>query len=117
MGDFIVGWRGLDVWLVQLKSPLGGPYEITATRIVENQIVSIPLQDVYFGDVWLCAGQRNMAFTTNMVRAFFQQFPGKEFFKKGLLNLGKYNFKYNYNFFHFATFMNLNLICFEVRLR
>ena len=70
--DFVLDWRGLDVWLVQLKFPFGGPYKITATSIVENQIVSISLQDVYFGDVWLCGGQSNMAFTTNMVRAIFQ---------------------------------------------
>ena len=60
-------WRGLDVWLVQLNFPAGGPYKITATSIVGNQLVSISLEDVYFGDVWLCGGQSNMVFTTNMV--------------------------------------------------
>ena len=63
-------WRGLDVWLVQLNFPAGGPYKITATSIVGNQLVSISLEDVYFGDVWLCGGQSNMVFTTNMVWIF-----------------------------------------------
>ena len=80
--DFILDWRGLDVWLVQIKFPFGGPYKITATSIVENQIISISLQDVYFGDVWLCGGQSNMAFTANMVRAFFQRFLHRNFLKK-----------------------------------
>ena len=76
--DFILDWRGLDVWLVQLKFPFGGPYKITATSFVENQIASISLKDVYLGDVWLCGGQSNMAFTTNMVWAFFQRFLRRE---------------------------------------
>ena len=60
-------WRGLDVWLVQLNFSAGGPYKITAISIVGNQLVTISLKDVYFGDVWLCGGQSNMVFTTNMV--------------------------------------------------
>ncbi|NXF93581.1 SIAE acetylesterase, partial [Eubucco bourcierii] len=37
----------------------GGPYELAATQGLEN----VTLQDVYFGDVWLCSGQSNMAMT------------------------------------------------------
>ncbi|NXI51897.1 SIAE acetylesterase, partial [Chloroceryle aenea] len=37
----------------------GGPYMVTATQGSEN----VTLQDVYFGDVWLCSGQSNMAMT------------------------------------------------------
>ena len=72
--DVILDWCDLDVWLVQLKFPFGGRYKITTTSIVENQIVSISLKDVYFGDVWLCGGQSNMAFATNMIWAFLQRF-------------------------------------------
>ncbi|XP_064029251.1 sialate O-acetylesterase isoform X7 [Pogoniulus pusillus] len=37
----------------------GGPYELTAAQGLQNAT----LQDVYFGDVWLCSGQSNMAMT------------------------------------------------------
>ncbi|NWU97099.1 SIAE acetylesterase, partial [Upupa epops] len=37
----------------------GGPYVLMATQGSENTT----LQDVYFGDVWLCSGQSNMAMT------------------------------------------------------
>ncbi|NWI66870.1 SIAE acetylesterase, partial [Todus mexicanus] len=37
----------------------GGPYTLTATQGSEN----VTLRDVYFGDVWLCSGQSNMAMT------------------------------------------------------
>ncbi|NXR13762.1 SIAE acetylesterase, partial [Semnornis frantzii] len=37
----------------------GGPYELAATQGLEN----VTLQDIYFGDVWLCSGQSNMAMT------------------------------------------------------
>ncbi|NXS72882.1 SIAE acetylesterase, partial [Pandion haliaetus] len=37
----------------------GGPYTLTARQGSEN----VTLQDVYFGDVWLCSGQSNMAMT------------------------------------------------------
>ncbi|NXV72203.1 SIAE acetylesterase, partial [Atlantisia rogersi] len=37
----------------------GGPYTLTARQGWEN----VTLWDVYFGDVWLCSGQSNMAMT------------------------------------------------------
>ncbi|NXG70512.1 SIAE acetylesterase, partial [Baryphthengus martii] len=37
----------------------GGPYALTAAQGSEN----VTLWDVYFGDVWLCSGQSNMAMT------------------------------------------------------
>ncbi|NXY51037.1 SIAE acetylesterase, partial [Ceuthmochares aereus] len=37
----------------------GGPYVLTAKQGLEN----VTLQDIYFGDVWLCSGQSNMAMT------------------------------------------------------
>uniref|UniRef100_A0A8C8DAF1 Sialate O-acetylesterase n=1 Tax=Oncorhynchus tshawytscha TaxID=74940 RepID=A0A8C8DAF1_ONCTS len=42
----------------------GGPYNLTA--VLHNNH-SITLTDVLFGDVWLCGGQSNMAFTTSLV--------------------------------------------------
>ncbi|NXS39094.1 SIAE acetylesterase, partial [Balaeniceps rex] len=37
----------------------GGPYTLTARQGSENAT----LRDIYFGDVWLCSGQSNMAMT------------------------------------------------------
>jgi sialate O-acetylesterase len=43
-------------WLIRLnKHAAGGPFNITITGKT-----SINLQDVYFGEVWLCSGQSNM---------------------------------------------------------
>ncbi|XP_074783337.1 sialate O-acetylesterase [Athene noctua] len=41
----------------------GGPYALTAGQGSEN----VTLRDVYFGDVWLCSGQSNMAMTVLQV--------------------------------------------------
>ncbi|NWV45391.1 SIAE acetylesterase, partial [Daphoenositta chrysoptera] len=41
----------------------GGPYALTAEQGLEN----VTLWDVYFGDVWLCSGQSNMAMTVLQV--------------------------------------------------
>ncbi|NXV91974.1 SIAE acetylesterase, partial [Calonectris borealis] len=37
----------------------GGPYALMAAQGLEN----VTLRDIYFGDVWLCSGQSNMAMT------------------------------------------------------
>ncbi|NWI95006.1 SIAE acetylesterase, partial [Pitta sordida] len=41
----------------------GGPYTLMATQGLEN----VTLRDIYFGDVWLCSGQSNMAMTVLQV--------------------------------------------------
>ncbi|NWV68180.1 SIAE acetylesterase, partial [Malurus elegans] len=41
----------------------GGPYALTAEQGWEN----VTLRDIYFGDVWLCSGQSNMAMTVLQV--------------------------------------------------
>ncbi|NWV84443.1 SIAE acetylesterase, partial [Dasyornis broadbenti] len=41
----------------------GGPYTLTAEQGLEN----VTLRDIYFGDVWLCSGQSNMAMTVLQV--------------------------------------------------
>lgn len=54
-------------WMVSLDSmEEGGPHVITA--IAGN--VSITLNDVLFGDVWICSGQSNMQFTVSSVSSF-----------------------------------------------
>ena len=45
-------------WIVKLKPhEAGGPYRL----IVEGHWKKITINNVYFGDVWLCTGQSNMA--------------------------------------------------------
>lgn len=54
----------LGVWKVLLEAESSaGPFSITA--MIETQ--TIHLNDILFGDVWLCSGQSNMAFTLDMV--------------------------------------------------
>ena len=51
-------------WMVTLASmEEGGPHVITATA----GNMSITLNDVLFGDVWICSGQSNMQFTVPSV--------------------------------------------------
>ena len=42
----------------------GGPHVITATA----GNLTLTLNDVLFGDVWICSGQSNMQFTVHSVR-------------------------------------------------
>jgi sialate O-acetylesterase len=54
----------LGNWQAQLQAyPAGGPYTIKLTG--KNEIV---LNDVLFGDVWLCAGQSNMVINMERVK-------------------------------------------------
>ena len=50
------------VWLPSTEA--GGPYTITADS---QQYGVIVLTDIMFGNVWICGGQSNMAFTLNGV--------------------------------------------------
>lgn len=64
----IEGSSGSGVWKVTLDAQdAGGPYTINASSKVGNTTSSISLADVLFGDVWLCSGQSNMAFTVTQV--------------------------------------------------
>ena len=45
----------------------GGPYTINAYSIVNKTKVTLSLEDILFGDVWICSGQSNMEFTVGMV--------------------------------------------------
>ncbi|NXD42727.1 SIAE acetylesterase, partial [Copsychus sechellarum] len=53
-----------ETWIVVLD-PMdqGGPYALMAEQGLEN----MTLRDIYFGDVWLCSGQSNMAMTVLQV--------------------------------------------------
>lgn len=45
----------------------GGPYNVSAVE-QSGGGGKVTLIDVLFGDVWLCGGQSNMAFTVSQVR-------------------------------------------------
>lgn len=54
------------IWKVILDPvQAGGPYNLTAAQRESK----IEFTDVLFGDVWLCGGQSNMAFTLGQVTA------------------------------------------------
>ncbi|XP_027046270.1 sialate O-acetylesterase-like [Pocillopora damicornis] len=64
--EVVKGPEGSGVWKVTLDSRgAGGPYNITATSKVDNVMKTITLEDVLFGDVWVCSGQSNMQFTVS----------------------------------------------------
>jgi sialate O-acetylesterase len=52
----------------------GGPHRIEAHSMVDNKMTTITLDDVMFGDVWLCSGQSNMEFTVISV-SMVQKLP------------------------------------------
>ncbi|XP_049339723.1 sialate O-acetylesterase isoform X1 [Astyanax mexicanus] len=55
------------IWKVRLEPvPAGGPYNLTAIQKGTSSS-KILLTDLLFGDVWLCGGQSNMAFTLAQV--------------------------------------------------
>jgi sialate O-acetylesterase len=58
-----------SIWSVTL-APISdeGPFDIHVSQLSANgTLVTITLQDVLFGDVWICSGQSNMQFTVNMM--------------------------------------------------
>jgi sialate O-acetylesterase len=61
-----------SMWSVMLDpQPEEGPFQVKVTQPLPNgTLVSITLDDVLFGDVWVCSGQSNMAFSvSNMYNA------------------------------------------------
>jgi sialate O-acetylesterase len=55
------------IWSVTLDAqPQEGPFQVKVTRPLANgTLETITLNDVLFGDVWLCSGQSNMGFSVN----------------------------------------------------
>lgn len=57
------------IWRTTLNPvEAGGPYNLTAFQNTTKS--SITLTDVLFGDIWICSGQSNMAFTVSQVSKF-----------------------------------------------
>lgn len=57
--DYVAKANVDSIWQVQLPAEsAGGPYNIKVAGVAE----SIVIDDIYFGDVYFCSGQSNMAF-------------------------------------------------------
>ncbi|XP_013395194.1 sialate O-acetylesterase [Lingula anatina] len=65
---------GPGVWKVLLKpTPSSTPPVIISVKSVDGQVA---IKDVLFGDVWLCSGQSNMQFTTDMMLNASEELEG-----------------------------------------
>jgi len=55
---------GASIWAVTLDAqPQEGPFQVKVTHPLANgSLETIALNDVLFGDVWICSGQSNMEF-------------------------------------------------------
>ncbi len=63
---------GASIWSVTLDAqPEEGPFQVKVTQPSANgSLETITLNDVLFGDVWVCSGQSNMGFSLrNMFNA------------------------------------------------
>ncbi|XP_053125723.1 sialate O-acetylesterase isoform X2 [Hemicordylus capensis] len=57
-----------EIWKIVLNPmPAGGPYEIVIWHQDNGEMTNVTLEDVYFGDVWLCSGQSNMEMTVSQI--------------------------------------------------
>ncbi|XP_066462771.1 sialate O-acetylesterase-like [Eleutherodactylus coqui] len=58
----------VGVWKV-LLDPMdyGGPYHLIAQHSFKQEILTIHLDDILFGDVWVCGGQSNMEMTVSQI--------------------------------------------------
>lgn len=58
-----------SIWSVTLDAQTEeGPFQINVTQQIANgTLETITLNDVLFGDVWLCSGQSNMQFAVNLM--------------------------------------------------
>jgi sialate O-acetylesterase len=56
-----------SIWSVTLDAQTEeGPFQVTVTQPLANgTFESITLNDVLFGDVWICSGQSNMQFSVS----------------------------------------------------
>ncbi|XP_063167154.1 sialate O-acetylesterase isoform X2 [Candoia aspera] len=57
-----------EIWKIILDPvPQGGPYTIKVHQYIKEDVSNMTLEDVYFGDVWICSGQSNMEMTVSQV--------------------------------------------------
>ena len=60
---------GESIWSVTLDAESEeGPFQIEVYQKLSTEInITIKLNDILFGDVWICSGQSNMAFTVKSI--------------------------------------------------
>uniref|UniRef100_V9KMK3 Sialate O-acetylesterase-like protein n=1 Tax=Callorhinchus milii TaxID=7868 RepID=V9KMK3_CALMI len=87
--DDAVGGNGTwKVWLDPVSH--GGPFMVLAQQSIAGLVESIGINDVYFGDIWLCGGQSNMQFTVSQVMnaseelALAPRYPHVRLFQAGM---------------------------------
>jgi sialate O-acetylesterase len=58
---------GASIWSVTLDAQTEeGPFQVKVTQTLANgTLETITLNDVLFGDVWICSGQSNMQFSVS----------------------------------------------------
>ncbi|MCB0570233.1 MAG: sialate O-acetylesterase, partial [Phaeodactylibacter sp.] len=82
-------------WAIVLPpQPAGGPYSLRFTASNE-----VTVEDVWFGDVWLCSGQSNMELTMERVKEKYSSLvaaPGSPMIRQFLVP-DKYDFKREYD--------------------
>lgn len=65
-----IDYKGDSIWKIILDpTEASGPYHITGWSKWRGEDVQIIIKNVMFGDVWVCGGQSNMAFTASMLNA------------------------------------------------
>ena len=57
-----------SIWSVMLDAQIEeGPFQINVTQISNGTLANITLDDVLFGDVWVCSGQSNMEMAVSQI--------------------------------------------------
>ncbi|KAM6432101.1 sialate O-acetylesterase isoform 1-T5 [Liasis olivaceus] len=57
-----------ETWKVILDPVAqGGPYTIQIHQYIKEEVSNMTLEDIYFGDVWICSGQSNMEMTVSQI--------------------------------------------------
>jgi sialate O-acetylesterase len=83
---------GASIWSVTLDAQTEeGPFQVIVTRPLANgTLETIALNDVLFGDVWICSGQSNMGFSLNrMLNASIEIENANKFPKIRLFAVGQ----------------------------
>jgi len=57
-----------SIWSITLDAQTEeGPFQINVTQISNGTLANITLDDVLFGDVWVCSGQSNMELAVSQI--------------------------------------------------
>ena len=83
------GPDGNVTWSVLLdKTQPGGPYDITAILGRKR----IQLTNIFFGDIWFCSGQSNMAYSVGAVSSISQIISQMNGYEIGSITIWHYQY-------------------------